>query len=405
MKCFMEIFVGCFCVPVICRFAEIAWKLKEPNRNGPGTPGELARGIPAAFSCSIRFTALYLGWFFPLKRLCVPDLKQFGRRFRELRTGRGVTQDEVLKRSSAYGDVRGLRKLENGEVRPGRKAIIDLLFTALEERDPATFDELLPLAGYRSLSEIERAQLGLTVSPPEPEPLRHAHSTLRFTWRLTVPVAIVVSIAIGWRVSGFDWVCALMFSSLFGVSVLLEAAHEFRGRETIEAASSASAIVLPMSLGALRLDSRGITAHQSETLLYALLLIVAGAATQWLLVRPALPSYTIVQSRFQSQTAQAAHLKNTGYFLLLAFLFWLPSHHCGEALRLHSEPGFCPPPLALWIVFALLVAAAVPMGAHLLDNLQPAPNQNVYFILFWLRAFLFFLLSAMILLWYSIAGS
>jgi hypothetical protein len=319
--------------------------------------------------------------------------------------GRGITQDEVIKRSPAYGVDRSLRKLEAGEVQPRRKTIIDLLYSALGERDPSLYDELLTLAGYRALSVQERSTLGLSASQPEQPPVSSASRAFRWLWRSIIFAGVLISIPIGWRASGFDWTGSLIYSGLFTVSVMLEAAHELRGRETIEAAAAAAILVLPFSLTALRLDSRGVVAHQHEGLFYALSLIVVAAALQWLAVRPALPSYTIVQTRFQAQTAQAAHLKNTGYFLVLALFFWLPPHHCGEALRLHIEAGFCPSPLALWIALGLLMAGAVPMGSHLLDNLQPGPRHNLYVTLFWTRALLFFLLSALSLLRYSIAGT
>jgi len=334
----------------------------------------------------------------------VPDLKQFGSRFRQLREGRGITQDEVLKRSAAYGDVRSLRKLENGEVQPRRKTIIDLLYRALGERDPFLFDELLTLAGYRALNILEQSELRLSASKPETHrPFHSVSRTFRWLWRSIILTGILTSVLIGWRASGFAWTSALLYSGLFAVSVMLEAAHEFRGSETVEAAAAAATLVLPFSLAALRLDSRGIATRQPDSLLYALTLIVVAAGLQWLAIRPSLPSYTIVQARFQAQTAQAAHLKNTGYFLVLAFLFWMPAHHCGEAMRRHLEQSFCPPPWALWIVLVSLIAATVPMGSHLLDNLQWTSSHNTYITLFWTRALLSFVLSALSLLWYSIA--
>jgi transcriptional regulator with XRE-family HTH domain len=334
------------------------------------------------------------------------DLRKFGRRFRELRTGRGITQEEVLKRAGAYGDARSLRKLESGEVQPKRKAIIELLIEALEERNPRVLDELLSPAGYRVLTDLERSRLGLSTTEPQPmPPAVQVPERIRWLWRGMIVAGILASVVIGWGCSGFDRLCSLMYCSLFAVSVLLETAHEFHGRETMEAAGAAAAFVLPVSLAALRLDIRAFTAQSAANLVYALFLMMVAACMQWLIVRPALSSRAIVQTRFQSQPAQAAHLKNTGYFLLLAFVFWLSPHHCSEAASRHLQSAFCPPPLALWIVLVCLIAGSVPMGSHLLDNLQPTANHNLYITLFWVRAFVFFALSAMSLLWYSIAGS
>lgn len=315
----------------------------------------------------------------------------------------------MLKRAAAYGDVRGLRKLEAGELQPKRKAIIELLYEALEERDPAVFDELLSLAGYRGLNDQEKSRLSLAAPQvPEVQPMLPPHYVpewLRWLWRGLIIGGFVATVLAGWGCSGFEWISSLMFSGLFTVSVLLETANEFHGRETIEAAGAAAAIMLPASLAALRFDSRGALMGHSEYLIYALFVIVIAALTQWLLVRPALPSYTIVQTKFQTQPAQAAHLKNTAYFLVLAFLFWLPPHHCREATIHHLPAAYCPPPLALWILLVCVIAGTIPMGSRLLDSLQPSAHQNAYITLFWIRALLFFALSAMNLLLYSIAGS
>jgi transcriptional regulator with XRE-family HTH domain len=338
--------------------------------------------------------------------MVMADLKRLGQRFRELRTNRGITQDEVLKRSAAYGDARSLRKLESGEQRPRRKAIIELLADAIREQNQDVFDELLTLAGYQGLDGEELEKLGLSKGQPQPaEPLGFPSRRVLWLWRLLILSGLVASVFLGWRRSGFDWLCSLLYSGLYAVSVVLEAAHEYRGGETLEAAGAAAALVLPTSLGALSLDSRGLATTQSEGLLYALFLFVLAAVLQWIAVRPALPSVTIVKTAFQAQTAQAAHLKNTIYFLLLVFVFWLPPRHCVEAIRQHATSGLCPKPLWLWIALGAVMAATVPMGSRLLENLKPTPRHNLYINLFWARALLFFLLSATLVIWYSLSVS
>src|SRR5216684_6757753 len=230
-------------------------------------------------------------------RMVMADLKRFGQRFRELRTSRGITQDEVLKHSSDYSDSRSLRKLESGELRPRRKAIIELLADAIRERNPDVFDELLTLAGYLGLDGEEREKLGLTEGQPQPaDPPVFASQRVLWLWRSLILAGLVASVLLGWRRSGFDWLCSLLYSGLYAVSVVLEAAYEYRGGETLEAAGAAAAMVLPTSLGALSLDSRGLSANQPESLLDALFLFVLAGALQWFAVRPALSSVTIVKT-------------------------------------------------------------------------------------------------------------
>jgi transcriptional regulator with XRE-family HTH domain len=333
------------------------------------------------------------------------DLERLGQRFRELRTGRGITQDEVTKRCAAYGDVRSLRRLENGELRPRRKSVVELLSEAIGEQNPAVFDELLTLAGYQGLNGKERKALGLSASLPEPvKPPQVVSREFRWLWRSLIFLGLVASVFSGRHLSGFDWMCSVLYSILYFVSVVLEAAHDYRDGETLEAASAAACVVLPVSLGALSLDSREVSA-EPERLLYALFLFVFAAAAQWFAVRKALSSVTIVKTSFQAQTAQASHLKNTAYFLLLVFVFWLPPRHCIQAIRQGVAPGFSLSPLWLAIALGALMLATVPMGSRLLENLEPTPRHNLYVSLFWARALVFFLLSATLVIWYWLALS
>jgi len=47
----------------------------------------------------------------------------------------------------------------------------------------------------------------------------------------------------------------------------------------------------------------------------------------------------VVPTNFQAHTAQAAHLKNTVYFLVIVLLFWLPPFHCVAVLRREIYAG------------------------------------------------------------------
>src|SRR5687768_7297038 len=95
------------------------------------------------------------------------DLEQFGKALRELREGRGITQEEAVSRSETYSEASGLRKIERGAQKPKRHVIITLLMKGFEENDPAKIDELLVLAGYQPLTDSERLKMGFPVLPAE----------------------------------------------------------------------------------------------------------------------------------------------------------------------------------------------------------------------------------------------
>lgn len=332
-----------------------------------------------------------------------------------MRESRDITQDDAVGRSGTYSEASGLRKIERGEQRPRRATIIALLTKGLEERDVAKIDELLILAGYEGLSDDEISELGLSKRSPPPVPppsvveVEHliplpAPTHAPFISIAIIVLCVVVSVTLavfeGWFVS----LCGVLYASLCAVSVLLESAHEFRGQETIRAAELGGVVTLAAALGAIWTDDRFIARGRQEGLWITLLIFVLAACLQWVLVRPALSGSAVALATFRSHTAQAAHLKNTLYFLLIVVLFWMPPRHCVLMKQVNSSVPTtmaCPAPLWLWIVFLVMIGASVPMGSHLLDNLHPSPRQNIYVSLFYTRALLYFLLSAVCLIWYS----
>lgn len=350
--------------------------------------------------------------------LLMSDLERLGKALRELRTTRGITQDEVIERITAYSEASALGRVERGKQQPKRKNIVELVTKGLEERDPGKVDEFLILAGYEPLSDHEVSRLGLSrqderpVRPnQQPEPTEvsaeTARSPLARAWIILIAACVAASIPLGWLQGWFVWLCCILYSGLYAVSVLLEAAHEFRGRETVWMACVAGSLILPTSLGAMWLDSRFISMDRPEGLWIALFTFVLAAILQWVLVRPALPAYPIVPTKFQAHTAQSAHLKNSIYNLLIVFVFWVPTRHCLETLRQQASTGhrpvthFCPKPVWLWVVLVLMVGAFVPARSYLLDQMKPSPRHNLYVNLFYIRALLFLLLSVLCLLWYS----
>jgi transcriptional regulator with XRE-family HTH domain len=344
------------------------------------------------------------------------NLERFGQDFREMRERRGLTQEDVVERAAAYKDARSLRKIEGGEQRPKRDIVIILLVKGLNEHDAGLIDRFLELADYELLREPEVAQwrLNRAVIPrlePEitfvPQERIVALSGSRvLAWRMASIFCVVAAFLLSALIRDpFLILTPILYAALYADSVLLESAHEFRGLETITAASLAFAVIWSSSLTALWIV---ISMAGPAGLWLAIAIFVFSALLQWVLVQPALPSYTVVPATFQCHTGRAAHLKNTGYFLLLVFSFWILPVHCltkhGHALALDGAKSvvpLCPDPKWLWFLLVAFIAAAIPMGHFLLANVKAGPHFNRYVTLFYGRAILYFLLCIICLIWYS----
>jgi hypothetical protein len=212
----------------------------------------------------------------------------------------------------------------------------------------------------------------------------------------------------------------VLYSSLYTVSVLLESAFGPNSEKAVPAGAGVFCLMLLTSVLALAVDGWLVDAGNAAALPVSLAVFVLSAGLQWLLVKSALPDFAVVPSRFASHTAQAAHLKNTLYFLLIVVLFWLPPIHCIVVLRREIRAGnaalakamlertviigrdvVCLNSTWLWGLFLFLALLSLPMGAWLTNSLNPHPKTNTYTNLLYLRAFLYFLLILACLIWFS----
>ncbi len=87
------------------------------------------------------------------------------------------------------------------------------------------------------------------------------------------------------------------------------------------------AFISVTSIMALATDRALVGSGGEFALLFSLGIFLLAGVTQFVLFHRALAESVIVTARFQTLTAQSAHLKNTSYFLLIVVLFWLPSFH------------------------------------------------------------------------------
>ena len=344
------------------------------------------------------------------------DLTKFGQSFRELRMKRGLTQGQIIQSSEAYADERSLRKVEDGASQPRRHTVIRLVVKGLGERDGSVVNQFLDLAGYEGLSERERVTHDIMEPPPPARELsvkpaiRPPHDAVAVStvsthyWKAAIVVFVSAGIVSSILLHGeFLIITSALYASLYAISVVLESTYDYRGVVTVMAAALSSSIVWVTSLAAVWCETTrpGLTG-----LWIALSFFLMGAMAQWLAVRPALSSHPIVPARFQPMTGGTAHLKNTGYYLILVFSFWAVPVHCVAthgASGTPRQPILCPSPTFLWLLLVGYFGASLYMAHFLLSRLRFGHGFDQYLTFFFLRAIIGFFLSVICLLWYSSA--
>lgn len=363
-------------------------------------------------------------------------MREFGEALKALRLESGLTQSSILERAGVYTDDASYRRLERGERQPDREDLIKLVVNGLEMRKEASVNRLLSLAGHGSLTTRERVKWELISEPiPPPEPLEPLlPEALPEPWspppaKVTGPEVIsavgVVSLTISFAFVGEDnssfirALASLLYGALYSVSFLLESAFSPALPNRFRAAIEAGGLMSVTCAVALAVDSRWTAQGSSVGFWAALALGFLTAGLQWP-IASRLPSEANVPAEFTTSTAQAAHLKNTSYFVVVFGLYLLLPCHCivkiqseiasadhqtaGRLLRGEAALAgvtFCIPPLWLWALSLLILAGIVAMGARLLDRLRPAPRRNAYLRLYYIRFFLAFALCVSTLAWYT----
>lgn len=353
------------------------------------------------------------------------DSGAFGRALAKLRLARGYTQQQVSARiPTYYSDAGAYGRIERGERHPDRDAVIAILVRGLLILDASEINRMLLLAEFEPLSLVDVERFDLPKQPPlEPSSGR----IQRFPdWRSVLVVlgslagAGLLALLIPGQ-AAFALLTSGLYAALYVVSLYLESAFEpERFPRTTTAAVLTFGAILVTSMAALATDRILVDAGSSLALPSALAIFLLAGVVQFLLVRRTLAATPTVPASFQTHTAQSAHLKNTAYFLLVVVLFWQPAFHCvltftreirvGQADWVHQMlehdlmigRGI----IALsvrWLLGLLLSTflTSLYMGHVLLDRLQPHVRLNTFTILFYLRAFVFFLLCLIAIGWYA----
>jgi transcriptional regulator with XRE-family HTH domain len=369
------------------------------------------------------------------------DAGALGRALAKLRVARHLTQEDVARRvSTYYSEAGSYGRVERAERHPDRDRLIAILVQGLSVSDLGEINRILGLADYDGLTEQEVGQLGLSLSrsaEPEAAALVSQHrqglSALfadphwgLFSAGLVVGSFVLVSAmaALAPGQSLFLLVTSCLYAALYVTSVYLEGAFEPALVQPAATAALCFGFVAITSAAALAMDRILVNSGNPLALLVSLMAFLVAGVVQFFVVRSSLSEHAVVQANFQTRTAQAAHLKNTGYFLLIVVVFWLPSSHSVSTLEREVRAGHVSwvrqvvaqdlilgrGILALsvrWLLLLLFSTLLISlyMGYRLLDNLRPHPRLNAYSILFYLRALLYFALCLICVGWYAFSLS
>jgi DNA-binding winged helix-turn-helix (wHTH) protein len=215
-----------------------------------------------------------------------------------------------------------------------------------------------------------------------------------------------------------------VYSLLYTVALFLEIAYEYnRFNQTAwRLAGPVFLWMLISSLLSLWLGRR-LTLHGSAAgIAVSGLSFVAAATILGGFLFLFLPPVPITASTLQSHTAQAAYMKDTIHFLVLALAFLIiPFHFIAAAERemrtgdvrniaalLAGDKRGVAPRAALYpqvrgLLLLLVAFAAIALGltSRLLDHLKPGRYANLFMQLAYLRLLLYFGLGIECVLWYS----
>jgi hypothetical protein len=214
-----------------------------------------------------------------------------------------------------------------------------------------------------------------------------------------------------------------LVAAMFATTVIMELAYAY-GRYRAAVWQVTPLVLLWMlacALAAVAIDSYCLRRANRNALWLAALALAAGAAVNFLAVRPLLPSLPVTQASFQTWTAQAAYLKGVVYctafsafFLLVSFNFVVAlegelrggRHHQVFDLLTGSRTAVAPrgaPFVPTWMFWSMLVVGAIYSllsTAHLLEALNLTPYTNLFILTIQIRWVLFLLLGVECCWWY-----
>ena len=221
-----------------------------------------------------------------------------------------------------------------------------------------------------------------------------------------------------WHVLG---ACSL-YAALFAVELLIEIAYQFD-----QYGNRALIITLPIFCWIFVTAVAGFVADWKWTskgsrygFAISLWIFLIATAIAFRGVCLFLPSFPITESQLQAHTAQGAYLKTISYFLILALFFLITTFHFTVSMQRDFQAGIhikgelfvadkigMPAVVSiywrLWaLTFMLILMFVVTLFLHdrLINNLVVTPYTNLFTILVYIRAIIYFALGIQCLIWY-----
>lgn len=358
-----------------------------------------------------------------------------GHAIAKLRRSKGLKQKEVVARvGTRYSDVNAYGRVERGERLPDRDDLVAILIQGLSATSPAEIDSVLALGGYSGLTDTEVQSLKLPQAGSGSSIRKRQQHKLEFWQRLSgslwrtgslsfaASVALSLLIATRWLENEilFIMFSCSAYAGLYVISLLLESSFQPDQRGIPAASVFAFCFILFTSVIALSADAHIVRIGSSSGLLVSVLVFIAAAMSQWWVTRTVLAAESVVPTTYPSHTAQAAHLKNTIYFVAIVLIFWAPPAHAIAVLRREATLGHAsrarelaarsilmgPDMISLnvnWLMlaFAGMVVYFMISRGKLLDNVMPTANRNRYLTLFYGRVLVYFLLVLGCIGWFA----
>ena len=360
----------------------------------------------------------------------------FGNAIRDVRNAKGIYQKEVAARVSRhYSEEAAYRRIERGVRKASRDAARAIVVDGLKITDVNEINRLIGLLGYSPLSQAEVLELQLE-RPQEPvvasavviEPIAalESHPTVLHPRAVkgTVASALVLTFVVAAFLpsgNGFAVAGSALYAALFPLSLLLETAYDTTGYHIYSAAALTFALIEVSSIAGIAGDAVLVNSGR-PSLLVSVSVFCLAAIGQWFMVRRVLSDQAVVAASYQTHTGQAAHLKNTLYFVFAAIFFLIAPFQCVLLLRRQVQLGHlaqvrslisrpvivgggivCFGPLVLSILLVALLGISLLMRGKLIDNLKQNSNRNRFTILFYLRAVVYFGLCLLCVVWFASA--